>query len=143
MAVNSRIHMTLQSSLAVFAGGACGSMIRISLSRLQSSDVSWPWMTILINFVGSFVLGCLLEYLGQRGEDIGARRLWRLGIGTGVIGGFTTYSTFILESDTRLLSGMQWTGLAYLAASVVGGLVFAGLGIVLGNHMGKSHGEVA
>jgi CrcB protein len=121
--VNSRTRVLLQSVAAVFAGGSVGSLIRISLSKLQAPDASWPWMTLLINLTGSFILGCLLEYLATTGEDIGARRIWRLGLGTGVIGGYTTYSTFILETDTRITGHAVALALGYLVISVVAGIV--------------------
>ncbi|MCI1220159.1 MAG: CrcB family protein [Bifidobacterium sp.] len=131
-----RIRTLLQSVAAVFAGGVLGSLIRISLGTLQAKDASWPWMTMLINLTGAFILGCLLEFLGVTGEDVGARRLWRLGLGTGVIGGYTTYSTFILESDTRLTGHAVALALAYLVLSVVAGLICAGLGIGAGSALG-------
>jgi fluoride ion exporter CrcB/FEX len=93
-------------------------------------------MTLLINLTGSFILGCLLEYLATTGEDVGARRIWRLGLGTGTIGGYTTYSTFILETDTRITGHAVALALVYLAISVVVGLVCAGLGIGAGEWLG-------
>ncbi|MCI1211207.1 MULTISPECIES: fluoride efflux transporter FluC [Bifidobacterium] len=134
--MNSRTRVLLQSVAAVFAGGSVGSLIRISLSKLQAPDASWPWMTLLINLTGSFILGCLLEYLATTGEDVGARRIWRLGLGTGTIGGYTTYSTFILETDTRITGHAVALALVYLAISVVVGLVCAGLGISAGEWLG-------
>jgi fluoride ion exporter CrcB/FEX len=94
-------------------------------------------MTLLINLTGSFILGCLLEYLATTGEDIGARRIWRLGLGTGVIGGYTTYSTFILETDTRITGHAVALALGYLVISVVVGLFCAGLGISAGERLGN------
>ncbi|MCI1223037.1 MAG: CrcB family protein [Bifidobacterium subtile] len=135
--MNSRTRVLLQSVAAVFAGGSVGSLIRISLSKLQAPDASWPWMTLLINLTGSFILGCLLEYLATTGEDIGARRIWRLGLGTGVIGGYTTYSTFILETDTRITGHAVALALGYLVISVVAGLFCAGLGISAGERLGS------
>lgn len=134
--MKARTTALLQSVAAVFAGGVLGSLIRISLSALQAKDASWPWMTMLINLTGAFILGCLLEFLGVTGEDVGARRLWRLGLGTGVIGGYTTYSTFILESDTRLTGHAVALALAYLVLSVAAGLICAGLGIGAGATIG-------
>lgn len=135
--MKQRSTLLVQSVLAVFVGGVAGSFIRIALSELQPSTVVWPWMTMLINFTGAFLLGCLLEYVGMTGEDVGARRLWRLGIGTGVIGGYTTYSTFILETDTRLTHHMVLIGMAYMVVSVLVGLVCAGLGIAVGSKLAR------
>lgn len=81
--------------------------------------------------VGAALLGFLLEYLAGTGNDVGARQTFRLFAGTGVIGGFTTYGTFILETDTRLLGAHLLVGLSYAAVSIILGLVFAGCGVKL------------
>jgi len=81
--------------------------------------------------VGAFLLGALQESLALSGPDGGWRKAVRIGVGTGVIGGFTTYSTFILEGD-RLLTGSGTdtaTGIVYVLGSVVAGLLSALLGI--------------
>lgn len=132
--MNRHTVVLVQSALAVGVGGTCGSLVRIALGTLQPSTVAWPWMTILINLTGAFALGCLLEYFAATGEDVGTHRLWRLGLGTGVIGGYTTYSTFILEGDTRLTDHEMGLALAYFAVSVLAGLLCAGLGIRVGSH---------
>lgn len=75
---------------------------------------------------GAFLLGALLEALAHRGPDTGGRRMLRLGLGTGVLGGFTTYSTLAVETAARA----PGLGTAYLAASVLTG-VLAGLAGVL------------
>lgn len=136
-------HMTVWSCLAVFVGGCLGSGVRITLGTLQPSAVAWPWMTMLINLTGAFILGCLLEYFAQTGEDVGSHKLWRLGLGTGVIGGYTTYSTFILESDTRLTHHEFLLGMAYLVSSVLVGLVCAGLGVWAGSRLATRRGAIA
>lgn len=134
--MSGRSRVLAESTVAVFLGGTAGSLVRLLLSALQSSSVAWPWMTLLINLTGSFLLGFLLEFLAATGEDVGARRLFRLGVGTGVIGGYTTYGTFILETDTRLME--HWLGIAagYAVISVLLGLFFAGLGIIAGGAAG-------
>ncbi len=110
----------------VFAGGACGTAIRSLLEDAFSRPTSsWPWITFAINVIGAFVLGFLLEALVRSGEDNGGRRLARLGIGTGVLGGFTTYSTFMVE--TTKLPWPVATG--YVVTSVVVGALAAWAGI--------------
>ncbi|WP_040399327.1 fluoride efflux transporter FluC [Cellulomonas massiliensis] len=114
----------------VAAGGAVGTTLRALLERAWPAEPGgWPWTTSAINLVGSFALGALLETLARQGPDEGRRRLVRLGAGTGVLGGFTTYSTFVVEVERRLSGGVVATGLAYALVSVVLGLVAAWLGV--------------
>lgn len=113
-------------------GGTVGTLARTALETMHPAGAgSFPWTTWMINMVGSFLLGVLQESLALSGDDVGWRRAARIGIGTGVIGGFTTYSTFVLESD-RLLGGPESdivVGLVYVVGSVTLGLVCAMLGI--------------
>ncbi|MFC6706335.1 fluoride efflux transporter FluC [Flexivirga alba] len=110
----------------VFVGGACGTAIRSLLEDAFSRPTgSWPWITFAINVIGAFVLGFLLEALVRSGEDSGGRRLARLGVGTGLLGGFTTYSTFMVET-TKL----PWpVAVGYAVTSVVVGALAAWAGI--------------
>lgn len=111
---------------AVFVGGACGTAIRSLLEdAFAGPPRSWPWTTFSINVMGALVLGMLLEVLVRLGEDTGIRRLVRLGVGTGVLGGFTTYSSFMAE--TTKLSWPLATG--YVVATLVLGALAAWAGI--------------
>ena len=120
------------SSTVVFAGGVLGTAVRAALeSALPAQPGGWPWTTFAINVSGSFLLGLLLETLSRRGPDAGLRRYLRLGLGTGVMGGYTTYSTFAVEA-VRLLGlggGAVFVGLGYALGSVLLGLAaaFAGM----------------
>ncbi|GGB20198.1 putative fluoride ion transporter CrcB [Flexivirga endophytica] len=133
MAVNpirrpARAHAHRDPALlgVVFVGGAIGTAIRSLLEdAFAGPATSWPWTTFAINVSGAFVLGFLLEALVRSGEDAGGRRLARLGIGTGVLGGFTTYSTFMVE--TTKLSWAQ--GISYVGSSVLLGAIAAWAGI--------------
>jgi len=113
---------SLQVPLAVAAGGAIGAVMRWGLASGLVSD-GFPWATFVTNLSGSFALGVVLVV----GEIIGPHprhrhkpwvRLWRPFMATGVLGGFTTFSTFVLEIE-RLDAGIA---LVYLASSVVLGL---------------------
>lgn len=110
-------------------GGALGSSIRALLGSLAPTvPGTFPVMTFAINVSGSFLLGALLQGLSQRGPDEGRRRTVRLIVGSGVLGGFTTYSTFVLEVE-RLLDGKVWLGIGYVAVSLAVGIVAAIAGI--------------
>ena len=123
-------HPQIRGAGAVFLGGIIGSGLRAGLSLLQSAGWSWPWVTFCINLLGSLLLGFLLEYLATTGPDTGRRRDLRLFAGTGLIGGFTTYGTFILEADTRILERNIGVAAAYLLVSVLLGVLFAGIGVL-------------
>ena len=95
----------------VLVGGGLGTSARAALEHALAAPTGWPWVTFTINVVGSFALGLLLGALAGRGADEGWRRAVRLGCGTGALGGFTTYSTFVLEvhrlADDRHLWGLS------------------------------------
>lgn len=120
------------SSTLVFIGGAVGTAIRAALeAAMPAQPGGWPWTTFAINVSGSFLLGLLLETLSLRGPDAGLRRYLRLGVGTGVMGGYTTYSTFAVET-VRLFGvggGAVFIGIGYALGSVILGLAgaFAGM----------------
>jgi len=117
----------------VFVGGAVGTTLRYLLaSRWPAGDGQWPWTTFAVNLTGSFALGALLTVLARGGSDDGVRRRLRLGLGTGLLGGYTTYSTFILETDQLLRTGHGTTAVVYALVSVVLGVAAAVVGVVAG-----------
>jgi len=114
------------SWLLVAIGGAAGSMARYGAYRMwPAAGSGWPVATVTVNVLGSFAIGLLYMHLSARPGAGYARLFWM----TGVLGGFTTYSAFALE--TALL-GFSWTGMAYVAATVLGCLAAALLGIKVG-----------
>ena len=116
-------------ALLVAAGATVGTLLRASIGlAFPHVPGEWPWATFAINVVGSLALGALIEALALRGPDTGRRRMLRLGAGTGVIGGFTTYSTFVVEIDRLATAGAVWVALVYALASVVLGVVAAAVG---------------
>ncbi len=84
----------------VVLGGAAGTTVRAALQAAFPATGGVSIATIAINVSGAFALGWLLEGLGRRGPDSGRSRLARLGIGTGVLGGYTTYSTLAVDTST-------------------------------------------
>lgn len=116
----------------VALGGTVGTAARAQLeAALPAQAGGWPWTTFLINVAGSLLLGVLLESLLRGGDDIGWRRAVRVGCGTGLLGGFTTYSTFVLEVERLLQGGHAAVGVLYAVVSVVAGLVAAGVGVAV------------
>ncbi len=113
-------------------GSMVGTLIRASIEQgFAGAAATWPWPTFVINVAGSVVLGGLLEALGRLGQDTGWRRVVRLGGGTGVIGGFTTYSTYVLEIDQLARSGELLLAVLYAAVSLVTGVVAAAIGLAV------------
>ncbi|MFE7508726.1 fluoride efflux transporter FluC [Promicromonospora sp. NPDC057488] len=130
----------------VALGGAGGSVARYLVSMWAgilltpltiafpgaSETILWfPVGTLVVNLVGAFALGYLLEALARRGRETVRRRKIRLGIGTGVLGGFTTYSALALEVQGLLDQGMPWLALLYVALTLAGGTATCLSGIAL------------
>jgi CrcB protein len=115
----------------VAVGGAIGTALRAVLARALPAVDGISWTILAINVVGAFCLGLLLEALALRGPDVGRRRTMRLFVGTGVLGGFTTYST-LADDTARLLDLGRWgAGGGYALLSVVLGLVAVVVGIAV------------
>ena len=118
----------------VAAGGCAGTLVRATLERAwPASPGHLPVTTLALNVVGALALGLLLGALGE-----GRPRL-RLALGTGVLGGLTTHSTFILESHRLLAPGPAAAhpalGTAYLLGSMAAGLAAAAVGLWLAGRL--------
>lgn len=123
-------HFTPVFLLIVFVGGCLGAAARYWVSvQLPAPKGGWPVGTLFVNLLGAFLLGLLLEGLTRLGEDAGAKRIVRLGVGTGFMGAFTTYSTFAVETDMLLQHNHVALAACYVAVSIVGGIIFSTLGI--------------
>lgn len=117
--------------LLIVFGGGVGTMLRYLAEEARPTPAGgWPWTTFGINVLGSFILGTLLTALARSGPDQGWRRRARLGMGTGFCGGFTTYSTFVIELDTLLRGGWAAMAIGYALASVVVGITAALAGVL-------------
>ena len=115
----------------VALGGAIGTTVRALLAAAFPAHDGISWAILAINVVGAFCLGFLLDALARRGADVGRRRAVRLFVGTGVLGGFTTYST-LADDTAQLLDLGRWTaGTGYALLSVVLGLVAVVLGLLV------------
>lgn len=120
------------TSLALVGlGGATGTLLRWGVGHVLPTHNGLPWATVLVNLLGSCALGFLLEVLLRCGPESVAARDLRLLLGTGVLGGFTTFSTFALNLTGLLTDGRVDTALLYAGLSLVGGTLAAGLGVLL------------
>jgi CrcB protein len=109
----------------ILVGGMAGTVVRASLEAgFAAAAGTWPWATFAINISGSLALGVLLELLAGFDDD-GWRRSVRLGVGTGFFGGFTTYSSFSLETVALLRNGDALLGIGYAVSSVTLGIAAA------------------
>jgi fluoride exporter len=91
-----------------------------------------PVATIAINVIGAFALGALLALLSRGGPDSGRRRTVRLLLGTGVLGGFTTFSSLAVDTAVLLDAHRAAEAVAYGLGSVLAGVLAATLGARLG-----------
>lgn len=124
--------MKAHPALLVGIGGAIGTTVRYLLSELIPDVAGVPLSILLLNLSGAFLLGWLLTAITARGEEGERSAQTRLFLGTGVLGGYTTYSTLAFGSAALSSSGAVALGIAYAAATVVLGVICALAGIVLG-----------
>lgn len=116
--------------LAVALGSALGGVSRYGLSRLWPwVPGGWPTATITVNLLGSFAIGLLSVGLSARAGGAETARLFWM---TGVLGGFTTYSAFALETVTLAGAGEAMRAAAYVVVTVLVCLVAAFAGRALG-----------
>lgn len=115
--------------LTVMAGGAIGAALRYGASRaLPTSDAAgWPWATFGVNVVGGLLMGALAAALTRHGSA----EPWRLFAGVGVLGGFTTFSAFSLESFAMIESGRFALAGGYAAASVIASVAALSIGMAM------------
>ena len=117
----------IQSSLLVAMGGGAGAWLRFVAGRLVPS-AQFPWATFSVNLLGSLAMGLLSGWLLRGGQ---ASETWRLALGVGLLGGFTTFSAFSLEL-VQLAQRDQWLSAAlYASLSLAGGVagLLAGLAL--------------
>jgi CrcB protein len=113
--------------LAIAAGGALGAVARWGLAEALPHDRDQvPWATLLTNVAGCFAIGALIIVLAAKRPD---SRLLRPLLATGVLGGFTTFSTYVLDTRTLAAAGRPGPAAAYLLGTLVLGLVAVVAGI--------------
>lgn len=126
--------MNVAHLFLVGAGGCLGSMARyavvVSVDRRISSLL--PYGTLIVNVAGAFIVGMLFGLIGSRtsGES------WRLFLGTGFCGGFTTFSALAFENFHLIGHRQPAVAVVYVGVSLVGGLLAVAAGHALGRSLG-------
>ena len=117
--------------LLVMIGGALGSGLRYQVGRLALLLLGpgFPWGTWFINLSGGLLMGLLVGLLARALSPVDESL--RLLIGVGILGGYTTFSTFSLEAVLMIERGDWGVALLYVASSAIGAILmlFAGLGL--------------
>jgi CrcB protein len=125
----------MMNVLMVAAGGALGATARYATGLVATRlfGHGFPWGTMIVNVLGSFLMGVLIGWLLARAAG---DQLVRLFLATGVLGGFTTFSAFSLDAVTLWERGETGAAAAYVTASVGLSLaaLFAGLWMIRAGH---------
>jgi CrcB protein len=120
----------MRTVLAVALAGALGALARWGIGAWFGHRFpSFPWGTMVINVSGSFILGVMFAVLVER--NIGSTTM-RVALMTGLMGAYTTFSTFSLETFRLFEDGATGSALANIGFSVVLGLVGVWLGVTAG-----------
>lgn len=120
----------MQATFLVMAGGAVGAALRYWVGRAAYTLLGggFPWGTLAVNLAGGLAMGMLAGWLGRfaaGGEPM------RLLIGVGLLGGFTTFSAFSLETVQMIERGDAVLAGGYVVASVIGAVAALYLGLIL------------
>lgn len=128
--------MNILNLLLVGAGGCIGSMARYItvLSVDKKLNALFPFGTAIVNVVGSFLLGFLLAFLMKKTGS--HPQEWKLFLGTGFCGGFTTFSAFAAENANLFQQKFPGTALLYIAITVALGLLAVWSGFAVGRNIG-------
>jgi CrcB protein len=125
----------MTSTLLVFLGAGIGGVLRhgVSFASVKLSWTSFPYGTMVINIIGSGLMGLIAGWLALRAGEAGTQHL-RLFLTTGILGGFTTFSAFSLEAVLLWERGEAGLAALYVLGSVILSLaaLVGGLTVVRG-----------
>jgi CrcB protein len=126
----------IRKIILVLAGGFCGAVTRYLLAKpllalagaLPGAHAGFPYDTLLINLTGAFLIGLLFGAF-EHGAPISPD--FRLALGTGFLGAYTTFSSFVVVAASELRHGQTLTALVYLCGAMAGGVLLAFVGFTL------------
>nr|WP_309486564.1 fluoride efflux transporter CrcB [Ancylobacter mangrovi] len=125
--------MTMSGLFLIFLGAGIGGVLRnaVGMASIRMFGTAFPFGTFLVNVVGSFIIGCAAGWLTMRVEHMWAGHA-RFFVVTGLLGGFTTFSSFSLDAAILAERGEVWLAALYVGGSVIVSLaaVFGGLALV-------------
>lgn len=127
--------MNIYKILLVGAGGFIGSIARYltAIAIAKRLNSVFPYGTLTVNFLGSFLLGLILAVVMKKtGTQMDE---WKLFLGTGFCGGFTTFSAFTFENLSLFEQKLVGTAVLYMTISLVGGIMAVGAGVILGRNI--------
>jgi CrcB protein len=119
---------------SVALGGAIGAVLRHQMGRGMThwlgvqAVTTFPWATLAVNVVGSLAMGLLAGFLARHGQG---GEHWRLFLGVGLLGGFTTFSSFSLEMMMLIERGQALQAVTYALVSVLAGLSALYVGLIV------------
>lgn len=131
----------MQNIMLVFLGGGLGAVCRYFVAT--QAGMRWgtvfPWGTLAVNTLGSFLMGAILGSILFLSERMGFRlaESMRLLLAVGFLGGFTTFSSFSMETLTLLRGGSILYAVGNISANVLLGLASAGCGMLLAWQLAK------
>lgn len=132
-------HLRPRLVALVVLGGAAGATLRDRIEAAAATPAgAFPWATFAINVSGAFALGALIETLAFLISDAARRRAVQLSLGTGLLGGYTTYSSFAVETVGLAERGAPLLALGYAAASVAVGFAAALAAVVGVRRLGRA-----
>ena len=127
----------LYASLSVALGGGIGALLRYQLGRMLTLALGpqvmlgFPWATLVANVLGSLGMGLLAGWLARHGPDLGdGGEQMRLLVGVGLLGGFTTFSSFSLEMMLLMDRGDNALAFIYGSVSIMAGLAGLYIGLI-------------
>ena len=124
----------MMNLILVALGGAIGSTARYLLSlivREVMPHTLWPWGTLVANILGGFLMGLLMGYVWSEGRLVDGTERLRLLLGVGVLGGFTTFSSFSIEAVSMFERRAYTDAAIYVGVSVIGAIGAVWLGLIL------------
>lgn len=122
----------------IAVGGMLGASARYAGTLASGNPGSaWPWATLAINVTGCFLIGLLMVWVAERG---GAHPLLRPFLGVGVLGGYTTFSSYAVEGHDLIAAGRPLLGLAYLWVTVIGAVAAVTIAALLARAIADRRG---